>query len=740
MVFISVFASLACLASAQKYPVVERQAVGGDCYDRSDYVFPLDLRQERGGTCLQAQMYPEMRNAICDRVDPNYNLPVAFFCPIVCHALAVSAVSCVNKDGQHGYNLLKCLRMPRNLRATDSYYDTWYTSMTQWCGKWVYAGICFAAPPPIGMPIPNPILCPCPISNPYPTPSGSIPNPIPIPIPYPIPIPIPIPNPTPAPGPVIPAPDSGISFNGIRSVYSFMRGEINVSWSPPILDGMFLGDKVYYYIFVADGQFNFDSYIKETSIADLINYFKASSNHQIYQEEGDGGKAVYQKTILSQKYSKIQTLLIIAQFKDMYLGSTSGLEVRVAKCDPHIRDKIHLVGPFIPSRQSEWKLEIEEVPEEVKNQSFLIFSGDLPDEVQSLYVGSYVSGIVSSSEPFILQVSEVIESKSNNIILRGEDTKLENIYDKLDLDGFFDPALDLVKVQPSRPSSSSRKSSSSKSKKDKRALANERYIPGSHRKLIWQEAYNSFVGVVDEAIGTIGDIFKVDISKNFNIGSLGQPIDQKTENVHLKGNIDYAIKLKLDIQIDGAKTEIIQAGVKGDYVFRAILELTNGNIGKFEDKINLWRGETRHKTILIGKLPVILEWTPRFELFPEATGTWNTKSSTLEVFLKGYMQLTANYENNRLYGSYKQELSDAITRFDSREGRLNANIGLQFSTEISVYKGLISSTIGLESGIEVEVSENIIFFRRFELPIKASALYNLVGPYEETFLEGRTLI
>merc|ERR1712183_351413 len=63
------------------------------------------------------------------------------------------------------------------------------------------------------------------------------------------------------------------SFKGINSVYSSKKGEINVSWLPLVSDGDPLEDDVIYDIFVADTPFDFESYLKEFSVDDLIIMF-----------------------------------------------------------------------------------------------------------------------------------------------------------------------------------------------------------------------------------------------------------------------------------------------------------------------------------------------------------------------------------------------------------------------------------------------------------------------------------
>uniref|UniRef100_A0A7S1BGP6 Uncharacterized protein n=1 Tax=Corethron hystrix TaxID=216773 RepID=A0A7S1BGP6_9STRA len=519
------------------------------------------------------------------------------------------------------------------------------------------------------------------------------------------------------------------SFKGINSVYSSKKGEINVSWLPLVSDGDPLEDDVIYDIFVADTPFDFESYLKEFSVDDLIIMFDSEFKH--YSEYGNRKKIVYNKSIQSESYGKIHTLLITAKLNDVYSTNTSGLEVRVAISSPKERWDANIVGLFIPPKDG-WKIEID-------NESKIVeFKGEsLPSEAKALEDGDYISGITPDYGPFCLKVAEVLDTYPCYVKVRTEVAHLEDMYESFSLDGYFDPANDIV--ESDIPEATQRNSL------NKKYFPNEKYVAVNRRRLFWDAAWNNFVGVVDNIIGDI-DYFNTEGDHRFLIDYWQKPIDQKVaENVHLKGLMDFSnIKLRLQIDIDKFNPKLILAGIKADYVLKSNLDLSEGSFDKEKD-IKLWDGEPSTKTIMVGGVvPIVLDWTPKFYLTPKVEGSWDSPSEKLTIHLEGWMKFVAKYKENGFIFTGENNLEESIADFDNEgKGTLDANIGLKLNLELNAYKGLIQLNGAFIAGLGFEVASEKTpdfanegkpkFYTEFKIPLSVTALYGAILGEEEEF-------
>jgi len=534
---------------------------------------------------------------------------------------------------------------------------------------------------------------------------------------------------------------SPILFNGIGSVYSFKKGEINVSWSPLMPDDS-QEDKVEYDIFIADGIVDFQTYPKKNPSLDDL---KEDSDIKHYQVEGDRDLFPYNKkiTFSSEDYGKDKTVQIFARLKDeeaVTQYNKEGLEVRISGLDPHVRDSVNLATFYAPSTKNTWKMRVnadttadEELDGELDDVSThtLIFEGEgIPEEAQNLSPGWFISGAERDYGAFVLRITEVIESRSGYFEYRAtDDSELEEIMDSLDINGYFDSANDKI-VTPAKGSSSSAS--------QRRFLSNERYLSDNNRRLqdsFWDQAWKSFVGEIEDVKGDITEFIDelFSVQKKFEIGVLNQAIDNVpiTQDANLSGVMDFQIKLKLDIKISGIAPELVLAGIKADYIVRAVLDLSEK--GENNEPINLiplFQGQQKQKSIMVGFIPIIFTWTPRFDLIPLIEGTW--ESGEMQVRLQGTMKCFVDYndarDDNKLTGKFNQKTtSDPLTSNDGSDANLNLNAGLKFATDFGVYGGLVGADAGFITQIGVDIDEkDPEFSAKFILENNANALYGLV--------------
>jgi len=196
--------------------------------------------------------------------------------------------------------------------------------------------------------------------------------------------------------------DIGVEdFKGIKNVYSHHKGVIEIDWdaSPFELES----DDASFDVFVALGEYDFQSELASISVDNLAEIFEAEPWFQHIKVDGSDTHTISIATPFS---GEVHSLLVTAQDgSGEYSSNIASRKIVASSVDPHIREDINVVGVFLPTS----RLDIEEEDSPVGTEHTLSFTGPVSVEAQSLTVGDFITGFTSDLDPFVLSIVDTIE-------------------------------------------------------------------------------------------------------------------------------------------------------------------------------------------------------------------------------------------------------------------------------------------------------------------------------------------
>lgn len=537
-----------------------------------------------------------------------------------------------------------------------------------------------------------------------------------------------------------------VDFKGYKNAYSLNRGKIVVSWDPPSFPGPYSESDVVYDVFVAYGRYDFNGTLASnaTSVPDLIQEFQGYGDLDAYQHHEVRG-ATYEITVNATGYGELHTVFVTAQVDGVYSTNTRWGEVVVSPSDPHVRDGVQVVGVFVPYELS---IALDEVPRGTLHN--LVFSGEftVPMEAKTLDAGDIVTGFDSNLDPFVRRVIQVVAVQQSLVELVVEHVSLEDIFDKLDLNGAFEVTRD----DDGHVQDGATRQLFLKSLGD--AIVNGAKAIG-----------NFVVDTANDVKEFFEDLIRGEVTEKYTLLSMRLNIEEEIDaiekeaggvtfasSVTLKAGMGFSAHLVVQIKIDGLKPHYAKLGVESEYSFNAELELEASASKEAKKEKSLWDGGgKKRKVFFLGPVPVEVYWQAKLDLNMEMKASL-TATANLGVGVSGNVAVAAVYDDGALRHEVNgPTLEPEIISKVSGEVAVEAGIALVLSIECGLYEGMLSASVGtsigpkmdINAGVEITESSNVViptmnqFFLGavFSIPFKADAFWGAVNIADITIYE-----
>ena len=502
-----------------------------------------------------------------------------------------------------------------------------------------------------------------------------------------------------------------VLFDGIDDAGSMYRGVIDISWDFPTYDGEIVDlDTVKYHVLSSVGSYDFESTLANTTAEELIFEFEDNSlNDNAMQYHLVEGEA-FEFSLNTTFDGELHTILVIAEVDGMYSRNVEPTEIYSTISSPTIKDDVNIVGVFIPTEN----LDIFVSKTLSTNNSLLEFIGPVRSEHKNLTLGDFVRGFTSEGDPFFLLVIEVVVSSDQQVILNTDEGRLEDVFDSLDFEASYGV---------SRPG---------------KVPLNQDSVQTRHRHLVVRrhsrklffgsiiggaKKVGKFIGdrvsdVADSVKGLYDLITKGEGKSSINSVDMNVPINLKLSKTsqddtdddrptkgsqkvvlgQVQGKIqvrsDLYVKLKVSLKSLGA-----EVGWKADY--STDLEVTLS--GELQVGLNkrLWKGEEKHKTFMIGPVPVPVTFYPELNLELSISAKAREGLVTLKVGGKGkgHLSVSATLPQG-LSADFKPPGFDPHFDYELADGPADFGVSLSLlpSIHVELYKGILTGDVGFAVG------------------------------------------
>jgi hypothetical protein len=518
-----------------------------------------------------------------------------------------------------------------------------------------------------------------------------------------------------------------VDFDGIEDVYSFDKGELDISWDIPVYDGILeFQDEITYHIFVALETFDYELALAEISMAQLISNFLSEPSFQYHTITN-----ALDIQLISTYYGKSHSLLVTAELNGLFSKNTATTEIIVSSSTPHVRDGIDVIGIFAPSENLDIVLG---VPNSLEDPHDLLFAGPLQSDHFNLIVGDHIFGFSSEASPFIRRINEIKETSTNLLRLSVLTVPLENLFDELDLE---------AAVSISRRNH--------RDNNGRRHLSTRRrlifgWIKRQVNKAVsW--AKKTFSKVIDfigdlpeQALKFLEGLVTGKFNQNFSIVDISKDINEELipDLVTLTGNMSFKSKLIVQVKI-GFDRLYSSVRLDARYSFGARLDFeASDSMGK-EKKYDLWSGGKKRSLIAI----VEVNWNPNIDLVTKVDASFDASAHfEADYFGSTSLSVTADTKAKPILSSNfkKPSLEQRTFSFDI-EGvaQAKASVALVFSMQVGIYDSLLGAELGVSLGVGVEAAGGLDLIKTTPIVYidKFGANLEIALPFSATAIWGK---
>ena len=481
--------------------------------------------------------------------------------------------------------------------------------------------------------------------------------------------------------------ENPFQFDGIENAVSVYEGEINLFWDPPTYNGEYLdisdSEDVIYHIFVALGDFEFETSFDHEALRET---FESDVTKQYHNVTGE----VFDYFVDTVYLGEIHTILVTAELNETKSDNTIPSKVAASEVIPIIRAGVDVKGVFVPTDYLAITLVMESVTTlGTKESGNITFLGLLmPEYHGALLVGDFFSGFTTDGDSFLLNVTSIVSSSTNEVVFKVETISVEDIFEELDLE--FSNAISRDRNATLNESPNSRR------------LALKTF----NRRLGW---FSNFLDStvefisdsIDGVIDAIDDVLTFDVSKSFQLFNIRESFDiDLSASVNWSGHLGVRCDLLFTLRIRAlALSSEVSATLSLSYSMETKLSAQATASGNWKYEKNLWKGKRKCKTFMLGKIPVIIHFTPKIDFKTEVS---LEAEGSLVAAIGGSGSTSVSMEvstSNGVVPGYKAPTFNPTKSVDA-EAKLSlaGHADLIFSGVVELYGGLLFATAGVKIG------------------------------------------